>query len=78
MTTRDLIDRALVKAHDMAGFAGLRAADGVIEFPFATPGYPQQIIGRDVITDHLRDYPDQPCWIPCHTTESTSSPVRKR
>jgi uncharacterized protein len=38
----DLVDRALDRllAHDMAGFANLWAEDGVLEFPFASPGYP--------------------------------------
>jgi ketosteroid isomerase-like protein len=55
-----VIDRALefLLAHDMAGFAGLWAADGTLEFPFASPGYPQRIEGRDAVRDYLRDYTD--------------------
>ena len=30
-------------AKDMAAFAGLWAEDGVLEFPFAAPGYPPRI-----------------------------------
>lgn len=45
-------------AHDMAGFAGLWAADGTLEFPFAQAGYPQRIEGREAVRDYLRDYTD--------------------
>ncbi|NKE60635.1 nuclear transport factor 2 family protein [Lentzea sp. PSKA42] len=41
----------------MTGFAGLWAEDGVMEFPFAPPGYPSRLEGRAAIEDHLRDYP---------------------
>lgn len=61
MSARELVDKALdlLLAHDMAGFAGLWAADGAIEFPFAPPGYPRQVTGRDAIADYLKDYPNQ-------------------
>jgi ketosteroid isomerase-like protein len=42
----------------MAGFAGLWTEDGVIEFPFAAPGYPQRVEGRDAIAEYMRGYPD--------------------
>lgn len=55
----DLIPRALqlLLDKDMAGFAGLWAEDGVMEFPFAPPGYPSRLEGRTAIEDYLRDYP---------------------
>jgi ketosteroid isomerase-like protein len=55
----DLIPRALqlLLDKDMAGFAGLWAEDGVMEFPFAPPGYPSRLEGRAAIEEHLRDYP---------------------
>lgn len=55
----DLIPRALqlLLDKDMAGFAGLWAVDGVLEFPFAPPGYPSRLEGRAAIEDYLRDYP---------------------
>ena len=55
----DLIPRALqlLLDKDMTGFAGLWAADGVMEFPFAPPGYPARLEGRAAIEDYLRDYP---------------------
>lgn len=56
----EVVDRALelLLAHDMAGYAGLLAVDGVLEFPFAPPGYPQRLEGRDAVTEYLRDYTD--------------------
>jgi uncharacterized protein len=55
----DLIPRALqlLLDKDMTGFAGLWAVDGVLEFPFAPPGYPSRLEGRAAIEDYLRDYP---------------------
>ncbi|WP_410670697.1 nuclear transport factor 2 family protein [Amycolatopsis sp. cmx-4-68] len=55
-----IVDRAidLLLEHDMAGFAGLWAEDGVLEFPFAGPGYPPRVEGRDAIREYLRDYPN--------------------
>ncbi|NGY61538.1 nuclear transport factor 2 family protein [Lentzea sp. NEAU-D13] len=55
----DLIPRALqlLLDKDMTGFAGLWAEDGVMEFPFAPPGYPSRLEGRAAIEDYLRDYP---------------------
>src|SRR5688500_4636457 len=60
MTTLDVVDRAmeLLLAHDMAGFAGLWAVDGTMEFPFASEGYPQRLDGRAAVTEYLRDYTD--------------------
>jgi len=60
MGLRDLVDHGidLLLEHDMAGFAGLWAEDGVLEFPFAGPGYPKRVEGRDAIREYLRDYPN--------------------
>jgi ketosteroid isomerase-like protein len=60
MQPRELIEHALdlLLKHDMAGFAGLWAEDGVLEFPFAAPGYPPRVEGRDAIREYLRDYPN--------------------
>ena len=59
-TPTDIVDRAmdLLLAHDMAGFAGLWAVDGTIEFPFASAGYPQRVEGRAAVTEYLRGYTD--------------------
>lgn len=60
MRPLDLVEHALdlLLKHDMAGFAGLWAPDGGLEFPFASPGYPTRVEGRDAIGEYLRDYPD--------------------
>ena len=42
----------------MAAFAGLWAEDGILEFPFAAPGYPPRIAGRAAVADYMRGYPD--------------------
>jgi ketosteroid isomerase-like protein len=57
---RELVEHALdlLLKHDMAGFAGLWAEDGVVEFPFAAAGYPPRVEGREAIADYLRDYPN--------------------
>ena len=54
-----LVARALqlLLDKDMAGFAGLWAVDGVMEFPFAPPGSPARLEGRAAIEEYLRDYP---------------------
>ncbi|SDP25940.1 nuclear transport factor 2 family protein [Lentzea jiangxiensis] len=56
----DLIPKALqlLLDKDMAGFAGLWAEDGVVEFPFAPPSWPARLEGRAAIEDYLRDYPE--------------------
>ncbi|WP_372664129.1 nuclear transport factor 2 family protein [Amycolatopsis kentuckyensis] len=60
MRPSDLVEQALdlLLKHDMAGFADLWAPDGVLEFPFAGPGYPPRVDGRDAIREYLRDYPN--------------------
>jgi ketosteroid isomerase-like protein len=47
-TARDLFAESLrlLLAKDMAGYAGLWAVDGVMEFPFATADYPARLEGR--------------------------------
>ncbi|GAB2926625.1 nuclear transport factor 2 family protein [Nonomuraea fastidiosa] len=61
MEATELVERgiALLLAKDMSGFAGLWAEDGVIEFPFAPPGYPRKVEGREAIREYLRDYPEK-------------------
>lgn len=60
MSPSEVVDRALalLLEHDMTAFAGLWARDGVLEFPFAPPGYPQRLQGRAAISEYLRDYPE--------------------
>ncbi|MDT5065996.1 MAG: uncharacterized protein QOK02_2151 [Mycobacterium sp.] len=60
MTPKELVNHAfeLLLAQDMVAFAGLWAEDGVLEFPFAAPGYPAVVEGRAAVTEYLRGYPD--------------------
>ncbi|PRX96602.1 nuclear transport factor 2 family protein [Allonocardiopsis opalescens] len=59
MESVELVEHALglLLAKDMRGFARLWAQDGVIEFPFAPPGYPERVEGRAAIEEYLRGYP---------------------
>ncbi|MFG1694806.1 nuclear transport factor 2 family protein [Nonomuraea sp. NPDC049309] len=59
MNAAELVERGieLLLAKDMSGFADLWAEDGAIEFPFAPPGYPRKLEGREAIREYLRDYP---------------------
>ncbi|GAB3440043.1 nuclear transport factor 2 family protein [Actinophytocola sediminis] len=60
MTPRELLDHALelLLAKDMSGFADLWAAEGTMEFPFAPPGWPTRVDGREAVHAYLRDYTD--------------------
>ena len=60
MHPSEMVDRALdlLLTQDMSGFADLWAEDGVIEFPFAAPGYPERVVGREAIAEYMRGYPD--------------------
>ncbi|MET0451385.1 MAG: nuclear transport factor 2 family protein [Mycobacterium sp.] len=60
MNPRELVEHALelLLVKDMAAFAGLWAEDGILEFPFAAPGYPPRLDGRAAVADYLRGYPD--------------------
>jgi uncharacterized protein len=52
------LDRALelLLAHDMTGFAALWAPDGTAEFPFAPPGSPTRLEGRDAVAAYVDGY----------------------
>ncbi|WP_209668647.1 nuclear transport factor 2 family protein [Amycolatopsis magusensis] len=54
----DLVEEGLRRllAKDMTGFAELWAADGVLEFPFASADSPARLDGRDAVREYLRDY----------------------
>jgi ketosteroid isomerase-like protein len=58
--TNAVIDRAmeLLLAHEMTEFALLWAPQGSMEFPFAGPGQPPRLDGRDAIVEYLAGYPD--------------------
>lgn len=40
-------------AADATGFVDMLAKDAVMEFPFAPPGLPRQLKGREAVADHL-------------------------
>ncbi|MFF4420923.1 nuclear transport factor 2 family protein [Streptomyces sp. NPDC001549] len=42
---------------DIASWVGLWAEHGVMEFPFAPPGWPGRLEGREAIAAYMRDYP---------------------
>ncbi|MFH9354086.1 nuclear transport factor 2 family protein [Kitasatospora sp. NPDC017646] len=48
----------LLLAGDTSAWVGLWAEDGVMEFPFAPPGWPRRLDGREAVAAYMRDYPD--------------------
>ncbi|MFE2155833.1 nuclear transport factor 2 family protein [Streptomyces lavendulae] len=48
----------LLLEKDIAGWVGLWAEDGVMEFPFAPEGWPVRLEGRRAVADYMRHYPD--------------------
>ena len=46
--------RRLILSQDADGFADLFASDGVIEAPFAPPGAPARLEGREAIREYSR------------------------
>ena len=43
---------------DIPAWVDLWAEDGVMEFPFAPPGRPGRLEGREAVAAYMRDYPD--------------------
>ncbi|AEW99616.1 nuclear transport factor 2 family protein [Streptantibioticus cattleyicolor] len=56
----DLYRRSLrlLLEKDIAGWVGLWAEDGVMEFPFAPDGWPERLEGKEAIAAYMRHYPD--------------------
>ncbi|MFF7355676.1 nuclear transport factor 2 family protein [Streptomyces filipinensis] len=48
----------LLLAKDIPAWVGLWAEDGVMEFPFAPPGRPERLEGRQAVAAYMRHYPD--------------------
>ncbi|KIF05811.1 phenazine biosynthesis protein PhzA/PhzB [Streptomyces sp. RSD-27] len=48
----------LLLAKDIPGWVALWAEDGVMEFPFAPPGRPRRLEGREAVAAYMRPYPD--------------------
>ncbi|WP_431871859.1 nuclear transport factor 2 family protein [Nocardiopsis eucommiae] len=46
-------------SHDMRAFTALYAEDAVMEFPFAPPGAPRRLEGRETIEAYLAGYTDK-------------------
>lgn len=59
-TTAELYRRSLrlLLDKDIPGWIGLWAESGVMEFPFAPPGWPERLEGKDAIADYMRHYPE--------------------
>ena len=43
---------------DIPAWVGLWAEDGVMEFPFAPPGRPRRLEGKEAVAAYMRPYPD--------------------
>ncbi|MER7566908.1 nuclear transport factor 2 family protein [Streptomyces sp. NPDC048523] len=43
---------------DIPAWVDLWAEDGLMEFPFAPPGRPQRLEGKEAVADYMRHYPD--------------------
>jgi uncharacterized protein len=56
VTPTDVLDRRrrLILSGDADGFADLFAPDAVIEAPFAPPGAPARLVGREAIREYAR------------------------
>lgn len=48
----------LLLEKDIPGWIDLWDEEGVMEFPFAPPGWPKRLEGRQAVADYMRDYPD--------------------
>jgi ketosteroid isomerase-like protein len=48
----------LLLEKDIPAWIALWAEDGVMEFPFAPPGWPERLEGREAIAAYMRPYPD--------------------
>ncbi|MER6391333.1 nuclear transport factor 2 family protein [Streptomyces sp. NPDC001523] len=48
----------LLLEKDVPAWTDLWDEDGILEFPFAPPGWPALLEGRRAIADYMRHYPD--------------------
>ncbi|MFC0844061.1 nuclear transport factor 2 family protein [Streptomyces noboritoensis] len=48
----------LLLEKDIPGWIDLWDEEGVMEFPFAPPGWPRRLEGRQAVADYMRPYPD--------------------
>ena len=49
-----------LKQGDVKPWVDMFHDDGVMEFPFAPPGYPARLDGKAAIADYVRTYPGGP------------------
>ena len=42
---------------DVETWVGMWAEEGGMEFPFAPPGFPQRLVGREAVRAHMRAFP---------------------
>lgn len=63
----------LLLEKDIPSWMDLWDEEGVMEFPFAPPGWPRRLEGRQAVADYMRPYPDHidlhgfP-WVKIHQT----------
>lgn len=48
----------LLENGDMRGWVDLFSADGVLEFPYAPPGWPNRFEGREALWNHMQKFPE--------------------
>ncbi|MFE2164663.1 nuclear transport factor 2 family protein [Streptomyces sp. NPDC059447] len=48
----------LLVAKDIPGWVDLWDENGVLEFPFAPPGRPERLVGRQAVWEYMRHYPE--------------------
>lgn len=48
----------LVVQADIPRWLALWSDDAVFEYPFAPPGYPSEVRGKEAISNHFKDFPD--------------------
>ncbi|WP_329404087.1 nuclear transport factor 2 family protein [Streptomyces melanogenes] len=48
----------LLLEKDIPGWMDLWDEEGVMEFPFAPPGWPRRLEGRQAVADYMHPYPD--------------------
>lgn len=60
MTAKAILQRSLtlLEAGDASGWCDLFHQDGVLEFPYAPPGWETRFVGRDAIWAQMRLFPE--------------------
>lgn len=60
MTAKEILRHslAMLEAGDARGWCNLFHEEGVLEFPYAPPGWQTRFVGRDAIWAHMRIFPE--------------------